>query len=154
MAPERDSIELLPLYDGCLNGKYPRGHFDFDDMIVDSGQLLAVAVSGHHPYVEWTQRCYYTMFWSHAPVVFHAVKKVYIQFGVRAFWSHDPCIGINISVDMIKFPKPPPPPPAPWEWCEVAVSYTQRILVRLFSLHGLHSMLLCFEHAIMCAVVH
>lgn len=151
MAPERDSAELLPLYAGCLNGQHTRGHIDFNDMIVDSGELLAVTVAAHHPYVEWTQCCYHTPFWSHTPVMFHAVKKVYIQFGVRAFWSHDPISGINISIDMIRFPKPPPPPPAPWEWCEGTLSYAQRILVRPSSMRSIPSSLLRFQNmTVMC----
>ena len=133
LAAEQDVVEFLPLYAGCLDGQC-RGAFSLDDMTVETGELMAVSLQAHHPYVEWNQRCFHTLYWDNAPAVFHAVKKVLVRFGVRAYWSHEPVEGVQISVDVIKFPRPPPPPPLPWEWCEGPVSYVQRILVWLLTL--------------------
>jgi hypothetical protein len=129
LSAEQDIVEYLPLYDGCLDGKC-RGSFSLDDMVVEAGEMLAVSLCAHHPYVEWTHRCFHALYWEHAPVIFHAVKKVLVRFGVRAFWGHEPISNVNISVDVIKFPRPPPPPPLPWEWCEGPISYMHRLLVR------------------------
>lgn len=108
-----------------------------NDMPLESGEMVAVSVTAHHPYVEWTQQCFHTMYWANSPVTFPAMLKVEVRFGVRANWSHEPISGACISIDMMDVPRPPPPVPITWEWCECATSYAQRIVVSLLLLLAL-----------------
>lgn len=124
-----DTVEYLPLYSARLDGEYSRGGTKVNDMPVESGDMLAVRVQAHHPYVEWVQQCFHTAYWSEDPVVFPAMRKVEVRFGVRANWSHEPIAGACIAIDMMDVPRPPAPAPIAWEWCESATSYAQRILV-------------------------
>ena len=129
-----DTVEYLPLYSARLDGEYSRGGTNVDDMPVESGEMVAVSVTAHHPYVEWRQQCIHTMYWANAPVTFPAMRKVEVRFGVRANWSHEPISGAHIAIDMMDVPRPPPPLPIAWEWCECATSYAQRLVVCVFCL--------------------
>lgn len=138
-----DVVEYLPLYSARLDGAHSRGCTKVDDMPVESGEMHAITLQAHHPYVEWVQQCFHTMYWARFPVTFPAMRKVEVRFGVRANWSHEPIKGACISIDMMDVPRPPPPVPIAWEWCESAASYAHRIVVRRSVVNGVHAQTQC-----------